>query len=81
MVVVDLVDEQELYGIGGSEVVAERLRASVDEEETCEWMMHAFEAVGEEASVLGQQVSAYEAWGLNDERMGVSVGEEDETND
>lgn len=63
-------------------MVDERLWASVDEkEETCEWMMHAFAAVGEEASVLRQQVSAYVVWGLNDERMGVSEGEEDGTND
>lgn len=38
-------------------------------EETCEWMAQAF-------VVAGEEVSAYGVQGLNDERMGVSEGEE-----
>jgi len=62
---------------GGSEIVVGRLRAFVDErKETCEMMAEAFVAAGEEASVLRQDVSAYEVQDLNGERMGVSGGEE-----
>lgn len=62
---------------GGSEIVVGRLRAFVDEmKETCEWTAQAFVAAGEEASVLRQEVSAYEVQDLNDEMMGVSGGEE-----
>ncbi len=55
----------------GSEIVVGRLRAFVDErKETCEMMAEAFVAAGEEASVLRQDVSAYEVQDLNGERMG-----------
>lgn len=61
---------------GGSKIG--RLRAFVNErKETCEWLVQAFVAAGEESSVLRQKVSAYAVQGLNDERMGVSGGDED----
>lgn len=74
------LDERELLGTGGSEIAAGRLGAFVDEAETCERMGEEFVVVGEEASVLSQEVSAYGVQGLNDERMGVFENEEHEAN-
>lgn len=64
------------FVIGGNEIAIGRLRAFVDgRKETCEWMAQAFVAAEDEASVLRQEVSAYEVQGLNDETMEVSGDE------